>query len=137
MVSNVRHAGIVVGDLKEAIKFYKGLGFEVVEDSKGIIPEQAMTYFYGHTRINHKGGVKYIKMKVGTSVIELYELKTDELLKSFNHIAFTVKSIKLAWKYFKNSKLNLSKEIVGLKNHKLFFACDPWNNMLEIVEPLK
>ena len=130
MIQNIRHVGIVVPNLKKGIEFYKQLGLKVYK--QGLLTGKQAYALY---RLDHKK-VKYVKMitKDG-ELLELYEIKNEEEVSRNHHIAFTVDNITKALDFFNDKGFVLSTEIVEIDNHKLFFAVDPWKNLIEIVEP--
>ena len=136
MIKNIRHVGIVVDDLVRAASFYRRLGFKVWD--KGIVTHEESFVLYGSAK-----EIKYTKMyvfdvdhKVSNS-IELYEIPGECGYQGLNHIAVTVDNIEKAWKLFDKKGLTMSRHIVERDRHRLFFAIDPWFNMLELVQPPK
>ncbi|MEN9696605.1 MAG: hypothetical protein RLZ56_26 [Bacteroidota bacterium] len=84
-INGLQHIGIPVTNLKTSEKFYEGLGFH-----------NAMT---SHFEINGEKG--YVSMmKMGTIIIEIYQMPPAELLEiqqrkngHIDHIAFDVSDI--------------------------------------------
>ena len=134
MIKDIRHTGIVVPNLVDALKFYKLLGFE--ECARGTVTAYEAFILYGSAI-----EIPYVKVYVfdidRSHTIELYEMKGEDGYQGFGHISFTVEDIKKAWRFFSKKGLLLSSKIVVRDRHRLFFATDPWLNMLEIVEPPK
>ena len=133
MIKNIRHTGIVVSNLEQGIKFYKQLGFK--PSMKGVVSEKQSFDYYGCDR-----RIPWIKMFIevdndmGEHVIELYEIPGEDVFNGFNHISFTVSDINKAWLFFSKEGLIVSSKIIENNGHKLFFATDPWLNMLELVQ---
>ncbi len=135
MIKNIRHVGIVVDDLSEAVKFYNKLGFRVY--NSGMVTYEESFVLYGSAR-----EIKYKKMYIencdkdtGEDLIELYEIPGESGYQGYNHIALSVQDIEKAWTFFRKKGLTMSRRIVERDRHRLFFATDPWFNMLEIVQP--
>ena len=137
MIQNIRHVGIVVGNLEEGIKFYKKLGFK--PSTKGVITAKESTGYYGSNRKIRwqKMYVENLDKGTGEDVIELYEVADDVGFQGYNHISFTVNDIQKCWKFFDKKGLLISRKIIENNGHKLFFIADPWFNMLEIVQEPK
>jgi len=134
MLKEIRHIGIVVNDLDIAVKFYLKLGFKIC--SLGNLTSKICKKLYGNKGIK---GITYIKLKIPSKncMLELYCLSknsNDYNKYSLTHISFTVENINVIWKLLKHYRI--SKEIVLIDNHKLFFARDPDRNLLELVQPL-
>lgn len=140
MVSAIRHVGIVVSSIDKSIKFYYGLLNMKIVDA-GFVDQVMLEQMNIGVNTEYIGWTK-LKASKGDTLIELYHLHPPEVAKSVgatnrsaSHIAFTVSDIKKAYK--KLGEYVISKSIIEHNNHKLFFARDPDNNLLEFCEPPK
>lgn len=143
MIINVRHAGIVVNNIKSQIKFYESLGFEKIssDTENGIFIEQ-VTGIEGVT-------LEWIKMKSPDGfVLELLQYLSHSLeFKKNNapsnklgcsHIAFTVNNIEQACLHIKTSGGTLVNNPAISPNGmvKVAYCHDPEGVLMEIVEEL-
>lgn len=142
-VKNIRHSGIVVKDLEQALWFYvQLLGFEVVIKER-LDKEYAKILFAGEEL-----DLTYVKLHLpqykilqgASTLIELYYLNDAQILipHALNHIALTVDNVEELYTIFQENKIFcLSKPIIDLIcKHKLFFAMDPSDNLIEFVQEL-
>ena len=116
MFKKIDHIGIAVGNLDEAVKLYKKLGFEVKEIEE--VAEQK---------------VKVAMLPVGESKIELLEATSDDSAISkfiekrgegIHHIAVNVENIEKALENAKNEGLKLidEKPRIGAGGKKVAFV---------------
>ena len=137
MIKNIRHVGIAVNDLLDGVSFYEKLGFQLFQT--GLVTKEEAWDLYGTNE-----AIPYTKMLIfvkgytieHSEMIELYQVKGESGFQSYNHIAFTVDNIEEAFKFFGDKGLLMSRKIVERSFHKLFFAIDPWLNMLELVQKI-
>lgn len=145
MVLNTRHTGIVVRNLNAAIKFYCGLGMDLVyrmtEEGEYIDTLVGLT----NTRL------EWAKLKLpDNSLLELLQYHShpetfgEQLLQESNrlgcsHIAFTVKDINQAITYIigNGGSIKNDYQISPDGKVKVLYSYDPEGNILEIVEELK
>jgi catechol 2,3-dioxygenase-like lactoylglutathione lyase family enzyme len=133
MIKGIRHVGIVIPDLNEAIEFYAGIGFTA--GPNGIVTKEESFNYYGSSK-----EIRWQKMAIYAPLpqtIELYEIKGEDGYQGYNHIALEVDDIQKYYEWFGQKGILMSSKIIEKDGHKLFFATDPWLNMLEIVEPIK
>lgn len=146
MIKNIRHAGIVVFDLDATLVFYEEyLGMKITAND--ILDKKMTTKLLGISTSLHY--IKLVSNDDTGCLIELYYF-TDEMLRAlylavaqlvhtFNHIAVTVENVDAVYLKLDVAGIKcLSTPITSTdKKHKLFFARDPSNNLLEIVERIK
>lgn len=142
-MSNLRHCGIVVSDLKKMVRFYKLLGFSEVsnDDICGNFIDELI-------KIN-KINVKIIKLKSSNndSIIELLKYKNLRNSKSkselyeqgISHLAITVDNIDKTFEILKlhGAEFLTSPLLSPYGNVKVCFCKDIEGNWLEIVEEIK
>ena len=141
MIIGFRHAGLVVRDMRRALRFYR--------DILGLKVEKIITLKGKHleTIFNKKGIVlRYAKLytpgqnKTDAPVFELHCWKKPKIIpkKGYNHISFTVKDLDV--EYRRLSKLGVKFISVPLNspvtNTKLCFGHDPDGNLIEFIEDL-
>ena len=134
-VLNIRHTGVVVQDLEEALTFYKdALGF--IELRRSELDTYAM-----HRLLRLCGPLTWVKLQIKDTddIIELYYFHTATYRyrnDTPHHIALTVDNIKEMFKKMRYLKLNISSEIIQTETANLFFGQDPSGNIIEFVEEL-
>lgn len=136
---NIRHFGIMVNDLKVALAFYQDLlGMKIY--SEGTLDENETLDLLGVMGSK----LTYVKLSCdeANSLLELYLFHSGSIRKTyfeearkpkFEHVAFTVKDVELLHEQLANhpiSSLKVDKE----GKHKLFFARDPFGNLIEFVQ---
>jgi len=126
-VKNIRHSGMIVFDLNQALNFYRDfLGMQVI--GEGIWED-----------------IKWMKLLIPntTDTIELYYIlddlryiAVDNLLDQYNHIAFTIKGIDELYDRVKNwdGVRVVDDAIKEEEKHRILFLRDESNNLLEFVE---
>lgn len=139
----IRHIGITVKDLDQAIDFYQGiLGFKVVKRMN----EQGkfIDYLSGLKNVD----VTTVKMAADDgNLIELlfyhsHPCLTDERKRlteiGLSHIAFTVEDITEEYNKLKKAgvKFNSAPKVSPDKYAKVAFFRDPEGNFIELVEVL-
>jgi len=137
MLKEIRHSGIVVSDINKSLFFYINiLGFRIY--NKGTLRKTQAKSLLGLNQCLY-----YYKLLLGSNLIELYYFKkfnrnnkTVFKRQSLNHIAFTVENIQKCWDKINFYKLKIvSNKILTINHHKLFFARDYDDNLIEFVEP--
>lgn len=139
----IRHIGITVNDLDQAIDFYKGLmGFKIIkrmEESGKFID-----YLSGLKKVR----VTTVKMAADDeSLVELlYYHSHPRLLGKkrkicavgLSHVAFTVGNLNKLYKKLidKGIKFNCAPQISKDGKAKVTFCHDPEGNLIELVEEL-
>jgi catechol 2,3-dioxygenase-like lactoylglutathione lyase family enzyme len=87
-VTGLQHVGVPVRDLLESVSFYERLGFERIMSSEVERKDQPR--------------VRVAMMKLGTAVIELYQLSHEELSSRadghVDHVALNVRDIEAAFR---------------------------------------
>jgi len=145
MVLNTRHTGIVVINLDAAIKFYSGLGMDLV--SRMTEQGEYIDTLVGLTKTR----LEWAKLKLpDDSVLELLQyhshpiLNGDIVLQVSNrlgcsHIAFTVKDMNQAISYIIGNGGSIKKnfQISPDGKVKVVYCYDLEGNILEIVEELE
>jgi len=145
MVLNTRHTGIVVRNLDAAIKFYRGLGMDLV--SRMTEQGEYIDTLVGlsNTRL------EWAKLKLpDNSLLELLQyhshpvLNGDMVLQESNrlgcsHIAFTVKDMNQTISYIvgNGGSIKNNYQISPDGKVKVLYCYDLEGNILEIVEELK
>ncbi len=132
----IRHYGIVVQDLNEALNFYVGLlNFKLIsiEQLSGEICSGLLDLSCGITCYK-------LQLTPQEPLLELYVLKDtwrEPSIRSLNHIAITVENISECFNIIKNKNLLVSNEIYEISGYQLFFGKDPDGNRVEFVERIK
>jgi catechol 2,3-dioxygenase-like lactoylglutathione lyase family enzyme len=133
-MSNLRHCGIVVSDLKLALNI-----FTTIFDFK-VIKEGEVTGAYAEKLFNTKGlELKYVKLKAknNKTLIELWKIKNFLVPKQgMAHIALTVNNIKEVYDQLQKKKLECFSEPFKAhdSNVQLFFFKDNDGNIFEVVQ---
>ena len=141
MIKNIRHTGIIVDNMEKCVKFYRDiLGMKVKEDfwedGEFINSFQNLT------------DVKLHMVKLTTPDGSMIELLKDEghpaaspennriYDPGIRHISLTVENAEDSWNILnKKGYRTFNKPILSPdKKAKVFFARDPENNILEMVE---
>ncbi len=82
-ITGVAHIGIPTNDMEETIRFYTGLGFDVVYET-----------------VNEKADEKVAFLQAGSLMIETYENHQAALIDgAVDHIAVAVTDIKAVYEY--------------------------------------
>jgi catechol 2,3-dioxygenase-like lactoylglutathione lyase family enzyme len=133
MISNIRHAGIVVHDVAQAIDFYcTELGFKF--KSSGKLLANDVVDLYGDIGVNAISWYK-LEAPLGTTLLELYYAPGLGVLSNLlAHVSVTVENIH---ELFDRLPGVISNKVVCMDKHLLFFARDPSGNLIELVEPPK
>ncbi len=143
LVTQSRHTGIIVEDMKESVYFYKNiLGFEVLQDFR-----DSSDY------INNVLGIRnadlwMVKLKANDGyIIELLKYinhDTKPLNRPFYnigicHLAFTISDSSLMYEILLNEGVEVvSKPLLSSEgNVKVFFCTDPNGIRIELVELIK
>jgi glyoxylase I family protein len=141
MILATRHCGIVVHDLERELRFWRDvMGFQVVvdfwEEGAFIDTVQALSDVRLHM----------IKLRAPDgSMVELLKdeahpnppaERNDLCDRGIRHLAFTVADITAAWETLRGAGCVTLSEPVTAPDGKarLFFARDPEDNLLEIVQ---
>ena len=144
MITRIRHTGIVVRDLENAVDFYKKLGFSLFhrEVESGAFLEQVVGI--PSARIE----TAKLKSPCG-SMIELLQYYSHPINKKIepqppnqigcSHIALTVASIEEALQTIKSEGGSLVNQpaIVPTGQFKVAYCHDLEGNLLEIVEEIR
>ena len=142
LITEIRHTGLVVKNLDRMLRFYKGLGLNIV--SRDIEKGNFIDNVTGYSNVN----LEWVKLSPPNNInmIELIKYhnnysKIDLIKQSPNqygcsHVAFTVENIDKAIKQITNlggSKIN---EPVKSKksNVKVVYCNDPEGTLIELVE---
>jgi catechol 2,3-dioxygenase-like lactoylglutathione lyase family enzyme len=136
-----RHIGIVVNDLEKMIWFYRDfLKMEITYDKteKGV--------FLNHILNSKKLSPRIVKLSVNNkTIVELLffdrgkKTKKKTLLNNgYTHFAITVENVDSLYQNFIENNLSIiNKPAISQENNvKVFFGCDPENNLIEFVEIL-
>jgi catechol 2,3-dioxygenase-like lactoylglutathione lyase family enzyme len=142
MVLNTRHTGIVVRDIDTAIKFYSGLGMDLV--SRMIEEGEYIDTLVGllNTRL------EWAKLKLpDNSLLELLQYYSHPVLDQSknlqesnrlgcSHIAFTVTSVEKSVSYIVANGGSIKHDYQYSPDGKVkvIYCYDPEGNILEIVE---
>jgi catechol 2,3-dioxygenase-like lactoylglutathione lyase family enzyme len=135
----LRHAGIVVRDLKESLHFYSYLGFEVA------IQARERGSFIEHILGFNDCVVTTVKMTNSTNtMIELLDYshpRSDEFTKKINtigcsHLAFTVKDLDSLYNSLVEKGVDFINNPAVNEKVKVAFCKDPNDVYLELVEEL-
>lgn len=145
MVLNTRHTGIVVMDIRKAVRFYEGLGFEVLSAKieEGAYIDQLVGL--SNTKL------EWTKLKLpDNSLLELLqyhshsELKNQKMLQEANrlgcsHIAFTVSDMEETVKYITENggQIKNNFQISPDGKVKVIYCYDIEGNILEIVQEIQ
>lgn len=151
MIKAIRHVGIVIKDIKKALHFYCDiLGFKVIKQEKlsGEITNKLFSWIYFDFEACYIP-LTYIKLVVKRSfysyylddILELYyfhdkDFKNFYSISGFNHIALTVDNIDELYNKLQKEKIECYSEPIKRDNVRLFFARDPFGNLLEFCEEL-
>ena len=136
---NIRHTGIVVGDIDKALYFYVNL-LNLKEIKRGKLNSNFVKIFLDIPSTE----LTYIKLATegGQALLELYSFDrcfaiSDMFL--YSHIAFTVKNIDKLYVTLKKNKITcLSTPFLDEQGkNKLFFCRDYDGNLIELVEKIK
>ena len=132
-IKNIRHSGIVVGNLHLALRFYKEyLG--LIEIKRETLKGNYIGTLLGFPRLT------YIKLATPKTkdLIELYLVPSNKFHHdAFNHIAFTIDNLDKFYQKYKDKIHFLSEPILDPnKTHKVVFCEDYDGNLLELVEKL-
>ncbi len=140
---SVRHVGIVVKDMKKAIRFYGDiLGLRIATDA-----QESGRYIGTVLGINNCS-VRTVKMSCGSgSLVELLCYKAgsfkarrrDIRAPGYSHIAFTVDNINSIYRQLisRGIKFVSSPQISPDGKAKVAFCSDPEGNFIELVEQIK
>ena len=144
MVLNTRHTGIVVRNIDAAIKFYSGLGMDLV--SRMTEQGEYIDTLVGlsNTRL------EWAKLKLpDNSLLELLQYHSHPVLDQSitlqqsnrlgcSHIAFTVKSVEISVSYIVASGGSIKHDYLYSPDGKVkvIYCYDPEGNILEMVEIL-
>jgi lactoylglutathione lyase len=140
---NLRHAGIVVGDMDRSLSFYKDLiGFEIVKDQ--VEEGRYIDIFLGLEDVK----VRTVKMILGEgSMLELLQFYSHVGAKNkgklydlgCTHIAITVDNLDDTYKGLLNHGTTFvnEPEISPDGLAKVVFCKDPDGTFIEIVEEIK
>jgi catechol 2,3-dioxygenase-like lactoylglutathione lyase family enzyme len=145
MVLNTRHTGIVVRNLDAAIKFYSGLGMNLV--SRMTEQGEYIDTLVGLTNTR----LEWAKLKLpDNSLLELLRYHSHPVLDQSitlqesnrlgcSHIAFTVTDIKLTTSYIiaNGGSIKHDYQISPDGKVKVLYCYDLEGNILEIVQELK
>jgi len=142
MITNFRHACVIVKNLNKSLKFYRDiLGLKVYKTFtiKGKIPETALGV----------KGIKltYVKLRIpnqpkrSPAIFELHYWHCPRMRhkKGYNHVSFTVKNIDREYKRLKKVGVKFISSPIKASHGrtKLCFAYDSDNNLIEFVEDLR
>ncbi len=141
-MKRMRHIGIVVRDLKKAIRFYKDIVGLRIEK------EALESGEYIDTVLGLKGvSVRTVKMSFGDSnMIELlcFRLRTGNTVnrdicgRGYSHIAFTVDDVDLEYRQLRQKGIRFvsSPQVSPDGKARVVFCRDPEGNFIELVERL-
>ena len=142
MIKDIRHTGIVVGDLKASLYFYRNLlGFRVAKQM-----EEAGDYI---DNISSLRNVKVTTVKMTLPSGQMVELlkyhshpaeqKTREICEvGISHIAFTVDDLDAEYERFKKEgiQFNSPPQLSPDGYAKVAFCRAPEGTLIELVEVL-
>jgi len=137
----IKHAGIVVTDIKKAIKFYELLGFKKVMQRR--MKNKFISELLGFWEDTDQIDLTYVKMKKGKgAMLELYLFNGNEkefvTVSGFNHISIEVYNIDELYKKFADMPeidVWIKPKIVK-RVYKIMFCRDRDCNLLELIETL-
>jgi len=142
MIKDIRHTGIVVGDLKASLYFYRDLlGFQIAKQM-----EEAGNYI---DNISSLRNVKVTTVKMTLPSGQMVELlkyhshpaeqKTREICEvGISHIAFTVDDLDAEYERFKKEgiQFNSPPQLSPDGYAKVAFCRAPEGTLIELVEVL-
>ncbi len=141
-MDNIRHSGIVVKNIERATKFYqKYFNFIIVKkmNESGDFIDKVLGY--------QNLTVKTVKMKTGSSMLELLEFKNpksenkDRKINDYGctHIAITVSDLDKLFKQLKKEGVHFisAPQISEDGAAKVCFCRDHDGTFLELVEEIK
>lgn len=137
----IRHIGILVTNIDEAIKFYIDLlGFQII--SVDILQGNYLQKLFGLPIETNKITLRYIKLSDDNNhILELWEFiePKDIDFSSDAHIAITVNNIDNIYKKLKENNIEIVSEpiLIPNTNTKVCFCYDLDKNIIELVEDLK
>lgn len=137
MLKNIRHSGIVVKNLAEAIAFYgQILGMKIVNHER--LNDEYVKKLFG---VDFQ--ITYVKLrtKSNSTLLELYYVHNKQVTPPFtlNHVSFTVDNVDELYRTFQERHIFCLGEPINdpSNKHRLFFALDPSENILELVQELE
>jgi len=142
MIKQFKHTCVLVKDLNESLKFYRGiLGLKVVRklNVEGSFPE---------TAYDIKGlKITYVKLSASRDpkntdgLVELQRWQRPKMLskKTYSHISFSVDNMELEYRRLKKRGVRfISRPVIAPDGRiKLSFCYDPDNNLIELIEDLR
>ena len=142
MITEVRHAGIVVSNLDVSVKFYCNL---LNLKIKSIANEEGEFLDNMLSQKNVKNKVAKLTANSGTALLELIESKSfgnvqprDFFTIGASHVAFTVDDLDKTYQYLSENGVRFNappqKSPDGFA--KVTFCLDPDNTPIELVEVL-
>lgn len=141
MIKDLRHACVLVKDLRKSLKFYQDiLGLELfkIYHIEGKYPEKALKV----------KGIKLTYVKLRTpeqpknkpAVFELHYWKNPKIANKqrYNHISFSVDNLEREYKRLKKQGVRFISPPMQAPHGKtkICFGYDPDNNLIEFVEEL-
>jgi catechol 2,3-dioxygenase-like lactoylglutathione lyase family enzyme len=143
MITEVRHAGIVVSNLDVSVKFYCNL---LNLKIKSIANEEGEFLDNMLSQKNVKNKVAKLTANSGTALLELIESKSfgnvqprDFFTIGASHVAFTVDDLDKTYQYLSENGVRFNappqKSPDGFA--KVTFCLDPDNTPIELVEVIK
>ena len=143
MITEVRHAGIVVSNLDVSVKFYCNL---LNLKIKSIANEEGEFLDNMLSQKNVKNKVAKLTANSGTALLELIESKSfgnvqprDFFTIGASHVAFTVDDLDKTYQYLSENGVRFNappqKSPDGFA--KVTFCLDPDNTPIELVEVIR
>lgn len=136
MLKSIRHTGIIVEDLPQALELYvQMLGMNPV--AKGRIKGKTCKKYFGRYG---NFDLEFIKLSTSDGdILELYYFHKfpSKYKNCLRHVAFEVDDVDEIHDIFEEEGVPLTKPFLDdEKKHKLFFAFDKDWNLMEFVEVL-
>ena len=123
------HIAITVRSLKEAVKFYEGLGFRVLKEKHK--PELGVAYallqFEGLT-------LELLTPLEGEPAEELKEVAERLRRHGLNHISLRVENLEEACRRLRDKNVRILAELKPPSGSKLAFFLDEEGNLFELIE---
>ena len=143
MIKEVRHAGIVVSNMENSLKFYcdlLNLKIKSIANEEGEFLDNMLS----HKNVKNK--VAKLVAENGTALLELIESESFSNVQPRNfftigasHVAFTVDNLEETYEYLlKNGvKFNAPPQMSPDGFAKVTFCSDPDDTPIELVEVLR
>ena len=143
MIKEVRHAGIIVSNMENSLKFYcdlLNLKIKSLANEEG----EFLDNMLAHKNVKNK--VAKLIAYNGTALIELIESESFSNIQPRNfftigasHVAFTVDDLDKTYRHLSNNgvKFNAPPQLSPDGFAKVTFCSDPDDTPIELVEVIK